>query len=130
MSDVVKDFDATETTISLSAAAKKRIISYLQQAASQEPVRLQLPLLRLSVKKTGCSGLSYVMDYVDNAVDGDIIQCIETNLVLCIDKLSYPYLQGMSIDYLKQGLNYKFVYQNPNQTGECGCGESFTVDQI
>ena len=47
--------------------------------------------------------------------------------LVCIDKSSYPYLKGMHVDYVKQGLNYKFIFNNPNQTGQCGCGESFTV---
>ncbi len=83
--------------------------------------------VRLSVAKTGCSGYSYVFDYVDEVSESDkAFKVAELNIY--IDRKSYPYLKGVVIDYLKQGLNYKFVFTNPNQTGECGCGESFTID--
>jgi iron-sulfur cluster assembly protein len=53
---------------------------------------------------------------------------LDNTLFVCIDKASFPYLNGIALDYVKQGLNQKFVFNNPNQTGQCGCGESFTVD--
>ncbi len=84
--------------------------------------------LRLSVKKTGCSGLSYVMEYVKAPKEHDIVLPLVDDCLIYIDKGSYPYLKGMFVDYVKQGLNQKFVFSNPNQTGQCGCGESFTVD--
>ena len=84
--------------------------------------------IRLSVKKTGCSGLSYVVDYVQVAEADDVVQSLVNDYWIYIDKKSYPYLQGMKIDYVKQGLNQKLTFTNPNQTGQCGCGESFTVD--
>jgi len=86
--------------------------------------------VRLSVKKTGCSGLSYVMDYVQVPADNDVVMELNDQYIVCIDKASYPFLKGMNIDYVKQGLNQKFVFNNPNQTGQCGCGESFTVDDM
>ena len=60
--------------------------------------------------------------------EGDLILPLTEDYVVCIDKSSYPFLKKMNVDYVKQGLNYKFVFNNPNQTGQCGCGESFTVD--
>lgn len=83
--------------------------------------------IRLSVKKTGCSGLSYVVDYVETPADNDIVFSLSETILACIDKASYPYLKGMQVDYVKQGLTQKLVFVNPNQTGQCGCGESFTV---
>jgi iron-sulfur cluster assembly protein len=83
--------------------------------------------VRLAVAKTGCSGYSYVFDYVDEICESDK-SFIVADLNIFIDKKSYPYLKGVAIDYQKQGLNHKFVFTNPNQTGECGCGESFTID--
>jgi iron-sulfur cluster assembly protein len=103
----------------LSEAATRHVLSYLDQKSNSIGIRL-------SVKKTGCSGLSYVVDYVDNPLKDDIVLPLEHRLI-CIDKGSYPYLKGTHLDYVRQGLNYKFVFHNPNQTGQCGCGESFIV---
>lgn len=107
--------------IELSAAATQRVLSYLAQHHHL--------YLRLSVKKTGCSGLSYVMDYVDAPCKDDIVFSLEEPYAICVDKSSYPVLKGLKMDYVTQGLNTKFVFQNPNQSGACGCGESFTVEQ-
>lgn len=106
--------------ISFTDSAKKHLISYLQKNPEYAGVRL-------SVKKTGCSGLSYVVDYVLSSVDGDLVLPLNETYTVCIDKTSYPFLKNMNVDYVKQGLNYKFIFNNPNQTGQCGCGESFTV---
>ncbi len=122
MSDVVQYSSSDSADISLSDAATRRVLTYLAEQDGQNKG------IRLSVKKTGCSGLSYVIDYVNAPSDGDIILSLASNYLLCVDKSSYPYLKGMHIDYVKQGLNQKFVFNNPNQTGQCGCGESFTVD--
>jgi iron-sulfur cluster assembly protein len=106
--------------ISFTESAIKHLISYLQKSAEYTGVRL-------SVKKTGCSGLSYVVDYVVSPVAGDLVMPLHGDYVVCIEKSSYPFLKNMSVDYVKQGLNYRFIFNNPNQTGQCGCGESFTV---
>lgn len=107
--------------VTLSEAAVRHVMSYLARQSVGKGIRL-------SVKKTGCSGLSYVVDYVDEPSAHDVVLSSSECLV-CIDKVSYPYLKGMHVDYVKQGLNYKFVFNNPNQTGQCGCGESFTVSE-
>ena len=82
--------------------------------------------VRVGVKTTGCSGLAYVMEYVDSPKDMD--QCIDCNgCQIFIDPKSCPYLQGMTIDYVRQGLNEGFEFRNPNERDRCGCGESFRV---
>ena len=106
--------------ISFTESAIKHLIAYLQKNPQYSGVRL-------SVKKTGCSGLSYVVDYVLAPSEGDLIMPLNENYTVCIDKASYPFLKNMSADYVKNGLNYKFIFNNPNQKGQCGCGESFTV---
>ncbi|KTD09191.1 Fe-S cluster assembly protein [Legionella gratiana] len=107
--------------ISFTDAALKHVVSYLQKKPGHAGIRL-------SVKKTGCSGLSYVIDYVLAPLEGDLMLPLTEEYVVCVDKASYPFLKKMEVDYVKQGLNHKFVFNNPNQTGQCGCGESFTVD--
>ena len=78
------------------------------------------------MRTTGCSGLSYVLEFVDDAAAGDeIIECGDVKLV--IDPKSLLYLDGTELDYVKEGLNEGFEFRNPNVKDECGCGESFHV---
>jgi iron-sulfur cluster assembly protein len=82
--------------------------------------------IRIAVKTTGCSGLAYVLEYVDNPDEHDIkIDC--EGCALYIDPKSCAYLQGMTIDYVRNGLNEGFEFRNPNERDRCGCGESFRV---
>lgn len=82
--------------------------------------------LRLGVKTTGCSGLAYVLEFVDDVNSDD--QMFEDNGVkIIIDGKSLVYLDGTHLDFAKDGLNEGFEFTNPNANGECGCGESFNV---
>lgn len=84
--------------------------------------------LRIGVKTTGCSGLAYVLEYVDAVGDDPGQQCIESNGVkIWIDSRSLPYLSGLTMDWQKKGLNEGFEFINPNERDRCGCGESFRV---
>jgi len=78
------------------------------------------------VKTTGCSGLSYVLEFVDSPEPEDTaFDCGETQLF--IDPKSLAYLDGTELDFVKEGLNEGFQFNNPNMKEECGCGESFHV---
>jgi iron-sulfur cluster assembly protein len=82
--------------------------------------------VRLGVRTTGCSGLSYVLEFVDHTESDDIIfQCGDVKLV--VDPKSLIYLDGTELDYVKEGLNEGFQFNNPNVKNECGCGESFHI---
>lgn len=82
--------------------------------------------MRLSIRLTGCSGMAYKMDYVDEPIDGD--QLIELGDVkVFIDPKSLPFIDGTHVDYAREGLNEGFKFVNPNEKASCGCGESFTV---
>jgi iron-sulfur cluster assembly protein len=120
MSEVIQHNTQANPGIVFTDAAIKHLISYLGK-------NLEYRGIRLSVKKTGCSGLSYVVDYVMTPNEADFKESLTGNYSVWVDRSSYPYLKNMEVDYVKQGLNYKFVFSNPNQTGQCGCGESFTV---
>ncbi|BBN80567.1 iron-sulfur cluster assembly protein IscA [Pseudoalteromonas sp. JBTF-M23] len=82
--------------------------------------------LRVGIKTTGCSGLAYVLEFVDELDEGD--EVFEHNDVkIIVDAKSLVYIDGTELDYTKEGLNEGFKFNNPNQKDECGCGESFTV---
>jgi len=82
--------------------------------------------LRVAVKPSGCSGYSYVVDYADEARADD--QIFEScGVKLFVDGASLAAIDGTRIDFVRQGLNESFRFENPNVRGECGCGESFTV---
>ena len=82
--------------------------------------------VRLAVKTTGCSGLSYLLEFVDDALEEDRV--FETGSVkIFVDPKSLVFLDGTELDYVKEDLNEGFEFKNPNVKNECGCGESFHV---
>jgi iron-sulfur cluster assembly protein len=107
-------------SISLAPAALQRIQSYL----ADSPGAIGL---RFGVKRTGCSGWSYVVDLAREAREGDAVSEQE-GIRVYVDRDSLSLVDGTEIDFLKQGLNEQFVFRNPNVKAECGCGESFTTD--
>jgi iron-sulfur cluster assembly protein len=82
--------------------------------------------LRLGVKTTGCSGMAYVMEYVDAIEDDDVV-FEDRGIKVIVNPKSLVYLDGTELDYGKEGLNEGFRFNNPNVKDSCGCGESFTV---
>ena len=82
--------------------------------------------IRLGVKTTGCSGLSYVLEFVDDHEPEDKMFA-SGNAKLFIDPKSLAYLDGTELDFVREGLNEGFQFNNPNVKDECGCGESFHV---
>ena len=82
--------------------------------------------LRLGVRTSGCSGMAYKLEFVDESHEDD--QVFESNGVkVFVDARSLPYLDGMELDYTREGLNEGFKFNNPNVKDQCGCGESFNV---
>ncbi len=82
--------------------------------------------MRLAVKTTGCSGLSYVLEFADEVAAEDVV-FEDKGVQILVDAKSLVYLDGTEMDFVKEGLNEGFKFHNPNQKAECGCGESFTV---
>jgi iron-sulfur cluster assembly protein len=82
--------------------------------------------LRLGVRKTGCSGYAYAVNYAEAAQPGDVM-FEDRGVRVFVDSGSLSLIDGTIVDFVKQGLNEAFRFQNPNVKGECGCGESFSV---
>lgn len=106
-------------TIALTEAAAERVRQQLAQRGKGIG-------LRVGIRKSGCSGFAYTMDYADEIGDSD--EVIEAHGVkVVVDRRSLPYLEGSTLDFRREGLNQMFRFDNPNVTDECGCGESFAV---
>lgn len=84
--------------------------------------------IRIGVRTTGCSGLAYVLEFVDTApVTRDQFVYEDQGVKVWVDGKSMPYVSGLTMDWQKQGLNEGFEFINPNEKDRCGCGESFRV---
>src|ERR1700744_6207292 len=105
--------------ISLTGSAATRVRNHLASRGAGLG-------LRLGVRKTGCSGFAYVVNYADEVHAGELV-FEDRGVNVCVDPQSLPLIDGTSVDFVKQGLNEAFRFRNPNVKGECGCGESFSV---
>ena len=84
--------------------------------------------IRLGVKTTGCSGLAYTLEYVDSYTPEEgVTNFAQPDFVVLVDAKSLVYLQGLTVDWARNGLNEGFEFKNPNERDKCGCGESFRV---
>ncbi len=105
--------------VSLTENAVNHVSSYLEDRGKGVGIRL-------AVKTTGCSGLMYVLEPLDEPQSEDLkFDC--NGIEVYVDPKSLVYIDGTEMDYVKQGLNEGFEFKNPNESGQCGCGESFTV---
>lgn len=105
--------------ISLSDSAATRIQSFLVNRGKGLG-------LRLGVRTSGCSGMAYVLEFVDEIQPGDQV-FDDKGVKVIVDGKSLVYLDGTELDFVKEGLNEGFKFNNPNVKDECGCGESFNV---
>lgn len=106
-------------SITITSAANVRMRNFLAATPTAAGVRF-------GVKRTGCSGFAYVVDLAETMGESDHVVEVD-GLPLIVDDKSLAMVDGTVIDFQRQGLNASFVFHNPNATGECGCGESFTV---
>jgi iron-sulfur cluster assembly protein len=105
--------------ISLTSSAVERVRGYLEKRGSGLG-------LRVGVRKTGCSGYAYVIDYADS-IDADDAVFEDDGVKVIVDSKSLALIDGTEVDFVRDGLNEAFKFRNPNIKGECGCGESFNV---
>ena len=111
----------SEQQITLTERAAMHVKSFLEKQDNNLG-------LRVAVKPTGCSGNQYVIETAQQVHEHD--QCFESyGVKLIVDEQSMKYLAGTELDFVKEGLNSSFRFNNPNVTDTCGCGESFTVDE-
>lgn len=82
--------------------------------------------IRLGVKTTGCSGMAYMMEFVDQPLETDM-SFVSYGVHVFVDPKSLAYLDGVQVEWVKKGLNEGFDFTNPNERDRCGCGESFRV---
>jgi len=107
-------------SVTLTSAAANRISNHLRSRGHGEG-------LRVSVKKSGCSGYAYELDYAEEIeASDDVFESHGVKVIVKPDHLAY--LDGMELDYVEDGLSSSFHFKNPNVTEQCGCGESFTVN--
>ena len=107
--------------ITVSDTAKKKIKTLLEQRGKGVGIRL-------GVKTTGCSGLAYTIEYIDKyEAEVGVINYAQPDFVVLVDVKSKVYLDGLTIDWQRRGLNEGFNFINPNERDRCGCGESFRV---
>jgi iron-sulfur cluster assembly protein len=105
--------------ITLTTSAADRVRDYLDRRGSGIG-------LRLGIKKTGCSGFAYVVNYAD-AVEPDDVVFEDDGISVIVDPGALELIDGTEVDFVKEGLNEAFKFRNPKATGECGCGESFSI---
>ncbi|HET7608037.1 MAG TPA: iron-sulfur cluster assembly protein IscA [Gammaproteobacteria bacterium] len=106
-------------SISLTQSAATRVRTYLEKRGSGVG-------LRVGVRRSGCNGWAYTIDYADSVAEGDVV-FDQQGVKVVVDARSLELIDGTTVDFIKEGLNEAFKFRNPNVKGECGCGESFSV---
>lgn len=110
---------SSAATIEVTTAAARHITKSLAKRGKGLGIRM-------GVKTTGCSGLAYKFEYVDQAVEGDL-EFVREGVTIFVDPKSIAYLSGTIVDFERNGLNEGFAFKNPNERDRCGCGESFRI---
>lgn len=106
-------------TVTLTESAAKRVRSFIEKRGKGVG-------LRLAVKTSGCSGLAYAIEFADEA-EHDDLRFESHGVTVLVDPKSHVFLAGTELDFVREGLNEGFKFNNPNVKDQCGCGESFKV---
>lgn len=113
--------DLEPKTIRFTDKAKQRIQDNLTKRGKGKGVKV-------GVRTTGCSGLAYTLEYVDKLDEKELYWLGgDQDVMIVATKKDFVYLEGMTIDYVRRGLNEGFEFINPNERDRCGCGESFRI---
>lgn len=116
----VESFDPGSQVVTVTPAA----LEHFRHQLATQPGRS----VRLSVKKSGCTGFMYVIDMVEEGAESDLHYHLDDQIELFVDSESLPVLSGTQIDLVKEGINKQIRFVNPNVVDQCGCGESFSVN--
>ena len=108
-------------SITLTDSATRRVKTFLAKDGGVG--------LRLGVKKTGCSGWAYTVDIAERLLDSDIV-FEQDGIKVVVSSDAIGFLDGSELDFVSEGLNHEFRFNNPNVVEECGCGESFTINPV
>ena len=112
-------YEGAEVAIALTENAARQIRKALEKRGKGLG-------LRVGIRKVGCSGLAYTFDYADEVgADDALFESHDAKLV--VDRDALPYVDGSTLDYVREGLKESFKFENPNVKSQCGCGESFSV---
>lgn len=107
--------------VSLTERAAKKVLTHIEKRGKGQGITI-------GVKTTGCSGMAYKLEYVDHApVTRDWMQYTSHGVKIWVNGKDLPYLNGLTMDWKRQGLNEGFDFANPNEKDRCGCGESFRI---
>ncbi len=106
-------------SITVTESAAKHIANFLAKRGKGVG-------LRLGVRTSGCSGMAYKLEFAD-VLDEDDLTFEQYGVTVIVDPKSLPYIDGMELDFTREGLNEGFKFNNPNVKDACGCGESFNV---
>lgn len=115
----VESFDPTSQAVSVTPAA----LEHFRRQLIHQPGKS----VRVSIKKSGCTGFMYVIDMVEQGAEGDLHYQLDDQVELLVDRDSLAVLSGTEIDMVKEGINRQIRFINPNVKDQCGCGESFSV---
>lgn len=121
MSEVVSTWNPVPAKITITDSA----ISHVKKQITKQGHGIGL---RFDIRKSGCSGFAYDVQLIDTTEEDDKLFETADDIILAVSIKHLPLLQGTEIDYIQDGLNYRFQFNNPNETASCGCGESFSVD--
>ena len=122
MSGIEQQAPATGFSMTLTERAAQEV----QKFIAQEQVPVETAGLRISVLPGGCSGFKYSLNIEERALEDDVVQAVNGVRVF-VDGFSAQYLTGVTIDYVTSMQGSGFTFTNPNATGGCGCGSSFTA---
>lgn len=109
-----------EPPVTMTEAAVRHVRKQIEKRGSGIGVRL-------GIKKMGCSGFGYQIDFIDEAAEDDRVYPVAEGLSVYVGLDALPYVRGTRLDYAREGLNSTFKFINPNVQDTCGCGESFSV---
>lgn len=124
-STVIASRDNTADVVATDRVkATPKAVNHILKQMETDPAAIGF---RLEVKRTGCSGWMYVVDLVREPRDEDMVFNVAEGLDIFVDPKSFGFVHGTEIDFVSEGLTRHLVFNNPNVTAECGCGESFSI---